>query len=99
MLKPLEGTWPENDPRRAFVAGAMWWEYHSMGGTMWPSDQRLAEAEAERRYNPEGRLNKTKQTWWQSLLWGPVTDQAFDGPVSQCVNKKTYYKDIVFFGS
>ena len=50
MPKPTEGTWPENDLRRAFVAGAKWWEWHTSDFTMWQSDQRLAEAEAEKRY-------------------------------------------------
>jgi len=54
-----EGTWPENDLRRAFVAGAKWWEYHSTNFTMWPSDRDLAEIEAEKRY-PKGKLIKRK---------------------------------------
>ena len=45
-----EGTWAKDDIRRAFVEGAKWWEYHSTKGTMWQSDQRLAEDEATRRY-------------------------------------------------
>ena len=48
-----EGTWPQNDLRRAFVAGAKWWEYHSTDFTMWQSDQRLAEVEAEKRYGSQ----------------------------------------------
>ena len=48
-----EGTWPQNDLRSAFVAGARWWEYHSTGFTMWQSDQRLAETEAEKRYGSQ----------------------------------------------
>jgi len=49
------GSWPLDDLRRAFVAGAKWWEWHSTSGTIWPSDRHLAEAEAERRY-PGGKL-------------------------------------------
>ena len=49
----MEGTWPENDIRRAFVAGAKWWEYHSTGASMWNSDVDLAEAEAMRRYGSQ----------------------------------------------
>jgi len=45
-----EGTWPKNDVRRAFVAGAKWWEFKRTGATMWQSDQTLAEEEATRRY-------------------------------------------------
>jgi len=48
-----EGSWAKDDIRRAFVAGAKWWEFHSTGGTMWQSDQRLAETEASNRYAPE----------------------------------------------
>jgi hypothetical protein len=47
------GTWPSNDLRRAFVAGAQWWEYTSQGATMWGTDRNKAEDEAERRY-PNG---------------------------------------------
>lgn len=50
----MEGTLPNNDLRRAFVAGAKWWEYHKAGATMWQSDSNLAEEEAERRY-PDGK--------------------------------------------
>jgi hypothetical protein len=57
MPKFIEGLWPEDDLRRAFVMGAKWWEYHSTGFTMWPSDRNLAEAEAEKRY-PDGKINK-----------------------------------------
>ncbi len=34
----------------AFVQGAKWWEWHKTGGTMFQSDQRLAEFAAEERY-------------------------------------------------
>jgi len=47
------GTWAKGDLRRAFVEGAKWWEYKSTGATMWQSDVRAAEAEAEMRY-PKG---------------------------------------------
>jgi len=50
-----QGTWPADDLRRAFVAGAKWWEFFSRGATMWSSDQNLAENEAETRY-PEGKV-------------------------------------------
>lgn len=49
------GAWPDDDLRRAFVAGAKWWEWHRQGATMWPSDVDRAEEEAERRF-PGGRL-------------------------------------------
>lgn len=51
----VEGAWPAHDIRRAFVAGAKWWECEKSRGTMWPSDVSLVETEAERRY-PEGSL-------------------------------------------
>ncbi len=61
MPKVIEGTWPENDIRRAFVAGAKWWEFHKTEFTMWNSDRRLAEKEAEKRYSPLiSRTNKPK---------------------------------------
>ena len=46
----MEGTWAKDDPRRAFVAGAAWWEFRATGATMWESDRKKAEDEAERRY-------------------------------------------------
>ena len=49
-MRKIEGTWSKNDVRRAFVAGAAWWEFYKTQGTLWPSDRRLAEKEAERRY-------------------------------------------------
>jgi hypothetical protein len=49
-VRILEGTWPADDLRRAFVEGAQWWEFESTGATMWPSDRDMAEAEAERRF-------------------------------------------------
>jgi hypothetical protein len=47
-------SWADDDLRRAFVAGAAFWEFHQTGGTIWSSDRDIAEDEAERRY-PEGR--------------------------------------------
>lgn len=59
-VAPVDGTWPADDLRRAFVRGAKWWEYESCGATMWQSDQRKAEAAAEVKY-PNGRLpDRTK---------------------------------------
>ncbi len=49
----VQGTWPADDLRRAFVAGARWWEFQSTQGTMWASDSDKAEAEADKRY-PDG---------------------------------------------
>ena len=49
----MEGTWAKDDLRRAFVAGASWWEFESMGGTMWQSDIDMVEVEAQKRY-PSG---------------------------------------------
>jgi hypothetical protein len=50
----LIGNWRANDLRRAFVVGAQWWEWTKEHATMWPSDQDMAEDEAERRY-PAGK--------------------------------------------
>ena len=49
------GSWPPDDLRRAFAAGAKWWEWRNTSGTMWPSDRDRVEAEAEQRY-PGGQL-------------------------------------------
>ena len=51
----IEGSWSLDDLRRAFVAGAQWWEWESQKATMWSSDVGRAESEAERRY-PEGKV-------------------------------------------
>ena len=53
--KIVEGTWPEDDIRRVFVAGAKWWEWKSRTATMWNTDIREAEKEAEIRY-PDGKI-------------------------------------------
>lgn len=50
----MEGTWSVDDLRRAFVAGAQWWEWQRTWATMWPSDRDKAELEAEARF-PGGR--------------------------------------------
>ena len=50
----IEGTLPADDLRRAFVDGAAWWEFTATEFTMWNSDRRVAEAEAEARY-PGGK--------------------------------------------
>lgn len=49
---PLQGSWPENDLRRAFVEGAKWWEWQMTGSTMFPDDVDRAESQAEKRYAP-----------------------------------------------
>jgi len=56
----IEGTWPKDDLRRAFVAGAKWWEYHQTNFTMWPSDRKLAETKAEKLY-PSGEPRTKEQ--------------------------------------
>ena len=55
MPTDIEGTWPAEDLRRAFVVGAKWWEFKSTGFTMWPAHRDLCEIEAENRY-PGGKL-------------------------------------------
>ena len=49
------GYWPKDDLRRAFVSGAKWWEWRKEGATMWNSDVREVEDEAEKRY-PGGKV-------------------------------------------
>ncbi|MBP8291728.1 MAG: hypothetical protein KAX65_03075 [Caldilineaceae bacterium] len=51
----IEGTLPADDLRRAFADGAAWWNYSSTGFTMFGSERREAEAEAEARF-PNGKL-------------------------------------------
>lgn len=45
-----QGSWPEHCEQRAFVEGAQWWQFHSRGSTMFPSERDKAEAEAIRRF-------------------------------------------------
>lgn len=52
------GTWPADDLRRAFVAGAAWQRYLSRGWTPFAHERDEMEAEAERRY-PGGNLPET----------------------------------------
>lgn len=47
-----QGSWAANDPRRAFVDGAKWWEWTKSEATMWQHDIGLAEKEAEARFAP-----------------------------------------------
>jgi len=42
--------WNDGDPRRIFVEGAKWWQYHAHGSTASPSEVDVMEAEAFRRY-------------------------------------------------
>jgi len=51
----IEGTLPAYDLRRAFADGAAWWNFNSTGFTMFGSERREAEVEAETRY-PNGKL-------------------------------------------
>ena len=53
------GTWPHDDIRRAFVAGAKWWEFEKCKATMWNDDVRKAETEAEKRYGSKSRPHTT----------------------------------------
>jgi len=48
-------TWKDNDPRKAFVHGAMWYYLRDRGQTMWPSNIHECEVEAEERY-PKGKI-------------------------------------------
>lgn len=50
----IEGTLPADDLRRAFADGAAWWNFNSTGFTMFGSERREAEAEAEARF-PNGK--------------------------------------------
>lgn len=57
----IHGSYCHDDLRRAFVAGAAWWEFHSNSGTMWSSDRDIAEMEAEKRYPGGGPRNEEPQ--------------------------------------
>ena len=50
----MEGTLPADDLRRAFVAGAQWWNFVAFSATMFSSERNQAEAAAEARY-PGGK--------------------------------------------
>ncbi len=45
----IEGVWPADDPRRVFVAGAAWWQFHNGGATAFSSERGEMEDEAQRR--------------------------------------------------
>lgn len=49
-FEAVVGSWPRDCQQRAFVAGAMWWQFRTSGATGWPSERDEAEAEAVRRY-------------------------------------------------
>jgi len=57
---PIFGSLAKDDLRRAFVAGAQWWEWNKTGATMWPSDQREAEEIANERY-PGGKVREDQE--------------------------------------
>jgi hypothetical protein len=69
----IVGTWPADDLRRQLVEGAAWWEYYKTVATMWNSDRREAEAEAERRY-PCGQLREQDKVFADAI--GNWIDQA-----------------------
>ena len=54
VQRRIEGTLPADDLRRAFVDGAAWWNFKSTEFTMFNSERREAEAEAEARF-PNGK--------------------------------------------
>ena len=49
-MQPSEQARSRQELRKAFVAGAKWWELHKECVGMWTRDIELAEKEAERRY-------------------------------------------------
>lgn len=77
----MEGTWPENDIRRAFVAGAEW-RCEKSCLTWGRYAQRYAEEEAEARYGPQiaERLKKEiSQETEQSEFHQKVVRDEADG--------------------
>ena len=56
MSQPSEQARSRQELRKAFVAGAKWWELYRYRATMWPNKIRVAETEAEKQYGkPEGK--------------------------------------------
>jgi len=76
--KSLEGSWPENDIRRGFVAGASWWVFHKEGATIWQSDRDIAEVEAEKRYQ-DLLSQKPKTNHYVLLIHGDIEPEVI-GP-------------------
>ncbi len=68
VMPPVEGTLPPDDLRRAFVAGAKWWEYENTGFTMWNQTatapkKRLKNATPmeRKRYNARHKLPRIRR--------------------------------------
>lgn len=57
----IEGTWPKDDIRRSFVAGARW-RHRESGLTWWRYTERQAEEEAEKRYGPQLESNEVEDS-------------------------------------
>lgn len=69
------GLWGKDDPRRIFVEGAKWWEFHKTGFTAWPSDVDEMEEEAIRRFGGgvmTHNIVKTPASWYVKTDDGPV---------------------------
>lgn len=59
----IKGHWAAGDIRRAFVAGATWWEFTDKGATMWQSDRELTETKATEKYG-EGKIVAFGKAYW-----------------------------------
>jgi|SRR3990167_3146940 len=72
----MRGTWSLADHRRAFVEGVAWWEFTKTGGTLWQSDRRLAEDEAERRFPDADPAPPERTCRWTCIPYVPYKSPA-----------------------
>ena len=57
-MQPSEEVRNRQELRRAFVAGAKWWEYHTRRLEMELRGREIAQTEAEKRYGKaEGKAS------------------------------------------
>jgi len=54
------GLWP-NGSRKAFVAGAKWWQFHCTGASAFASEVDEMATEAERRIEEDALARETKE--------------------------------------
>jgi len=73
MSQPSEQARNRQELRKAFVAGAKWWNCHTSEFPVWPnSTQEFAETEAERRY---GKPEEKESGSWGGPHWSVIYDK------------------------
>lgn len=84
-MREIEGTWPVDDLRRAFVAGVKWWILRRTGEKIWPHALLIAKNEAEWRY-PGGKVRQTPSQTNQNGQEGAKVEEkvAEQGPCCFC---------------